>query len=135
MDSMTQPISTMTAQGHDSVEALKGNVEAFMKSSQTWVSGCQAMAQTMANAAQAQVERNLSNWKAISSVKSIKEAMDLHTHLTRTTIENIIAETGKLAEAAMKLSEQTMLPFTGRLAAAAETLPTTHYATEKSRPM
>jgi hypothetical protein len=127
MDNVTQPISNMASLGNGSVDALKGNVEAIMASSHIWTSGCQAIGQTIAASAQAHFERNLSTWKAITSVKSVKEAMDLHAHLARTSVENAVTETGKLAEASMKLAEQTMVPITARIALAAEkfSLPTT----------
>jgi hypothetical protein len=127
MDNVTQPISNMASLGNGSVDALKGNVEAIMASSHIWTSGCQAIGQTIAASAQAQFERNLSTWKAITSVKSVKEAMDLHAHLARTSVENAVTETGKLAEASMKLAEQTMVPITARITLAAEkfSLPTT----------
>lgn len=120
MDNVTQPISHMTSLGNSSVEALKGNVDAVMASSHIWTAGCQAIGFTMAASAQTQLERNLSTWKVMTSIKSIKEAMDLQTRLTRTSVESIVAETGKLAEASMKLAEQTMVPITARITLAAE---------------
>jgi hypothetical protein len=122
MDNATNPISNMTSLGNGSVEALHGNVEAMMTSSHIWASGCHAIGQTIAASAQAQLERNLSTWKAITGVKSVKEAMDLHTHLSRTSVENLVTDTGKLAEASMKLAEQTMVPITARIALAVEKL-------------
>jgi phasin family protein len=122
MDNLTQPISNMTSIGNGSLETLKGNVEAMMASSHIWTSGCQAIGQTMAASAHAQLERNLSTWKAVTSVKSVKEAMELHAQLTRTSVENVVAATGKLAEASMKLVEQTMEPMTARMTLAAEKL-------------
>jgi phasin family protein len=122
MDNLTQPISKMTSIGNRSLETLQGNVEAIMTSSHIWTSGCQTIGQTMAASAQAQLERNLSTWKAMTSVKSVKEAMELHAQLTRTSVENVLAATGKLAEAAMKLAEQTMEPMTARITLSAEKL-------------
>jgi hypothetical protein len=58
----------------------------------------------------------------MTSVKSVKEAMELHAQLTRASVENVVAATGKLAEASMKLAEQTMEPMTARMTLAAEKL-------------
>ena len=120
MDSLTQPISNNASLETGSVEALTGNVDAIMASSRIWTSGYQAISQTIAASAQAQLERNLTTWKAMTGVKSIKEAMDLQAHLTRTLLETILAETGKLAEASMSLAKQTMVPMTTRMTVAAE---------------
>jgi hypothetical protein len=120
MGNVTQPIGDMTSLGNGSVEALKGNVGAIMESSHIWISGCQTISRSMAASVQAQLERNLSTWKAMTGVKSAKEAMELHAHLTRTSVESVIIETETLAKTAMRLAEQTMGPMTARLTLATE---------------
>jgi len=120
MDNVTKSISHATSLGTGSVEAIKGNVEAIMESSHIWSAGCQAIGQTIAASAQGQLERNLSTWKALTGVKSVKEAMDLHASLARSAVETVVTETVKLADASMKLAEQTMAPITARMTLAVE---------------
>ncbi len=120
MDNLAKPISNAMSLGAGSVEAIKGNVEAIMASSHIWSSGCQAIGQTIAASAQAQLDRNLSTWKAMTGVKSVKEAMDLQTSFARSSVETVVTETGKLADASMKLAEQTMAPITARMTLAVE---------------
>lgn len=98
----------------------QGNVEAIMKSGQVWATGCQAMSKTMAAAAQAHLDQTMATWKALVSVRSLKEAMDLRASLTHTSFETAFAETGKLTDASMRLAEQTMAPITERITLAVE---------------
>ena len=86
----------------------QGNVEAVVKSGQIWTAGVQAFSKSFAS------------WKAMSGVKSLKDAMDLQTNLTRTSIEAAINETGKLTDASMKLAEQAIAPITARVTLAVE---------------
>ena len=99
----------------------QGNFEAMMKCSQIWAAGVQDMSKTFAATAQAQLDQTVSTWKALASVKSFKEAIDLHSSLARSSVETAVAETSKLTDASMKLAEQTIAPITARVSLAVET--------------
>ena len=98
----------------------QGNVEAVLKSSQIWAAGLQDLGKHFAATAQAQIDETMATIKALSSVKSLKEAVDLQTALSKTAVEKMMAETGKLTDASMKLAEQTMAPIAARVTLAAE---------------
>jgi hypothetical protein len=98
----------------------QGNVEAIMKSGQIWVAGSQAISKTMATTAQAHLDQTMSTWKALITVKSLREAMDLRASLTHAPFETAFAEAGKLTDASMRLAEQTMTPIVERFRLAAE---------------
>jgi phasin family protein len=98
----------------------QGNVEAIIKSGQVWAAGWQDISKTMAAATQTHLDQSLSSWKALISVKSLKEAMDLQVRLAQTAFQTAFAETGKLTNASMKLAEQTIAPITERITQAAE---------------
>jgi hypothetical protein len=53
-------------------------------------------------------------------VKSLKDAFDLQASLARSTMEKTLAESGKLTDASMKLTEQTLAPLTARVSLAVE---------------
>jgi hypothetical protein len=53
-------------------------------------------------------------------VKSLKDAFDLQANLARSTMEKTLAESGKLTDASMKLTEQTLAPITARMSMAVE---------------
>jgi phasin family protein len=98
----------------------QGNVEAIMKSSQIWATGVQDLGKHFAATAQAQLDETMATVKALSSVKSLKEAMEIQSTLAKTAMEKMLAETGKLTDASMKLAEQAMAPITARVTLATE---------------
>ena len=98
----------------------QGNLEAFMKSSQILAAGVQDLQKQLAASAQASFEETVSTMKALSSVKSVKDAFDLHANLARSSMERTIAESGKLTDASFKLTEQVLAPLTARVTLAVE---------------
>ncbi len=104
----------------DFVAFGQGNFEAMMKSSQIWAAGMQDLGKQVAATAQAQFDETVSVFKAMSGVKSIKEAIDLQSTLARASMEKAVAETSKITDASMKLAEQAIAPITARMTLAVE---------------
>jgi phasin family protein len=98
----------------------QGNVEAMVKSGQVWAAGVQDIGKQIAATAQASFDDTMSTFKAMSSVKSLKDAFDLQASLARSTLEKTVAESGKLTDASMKLTEQALAPLTARVNLAME---------------
>jgi phasin family protein len=99
----------------------QGNVEALVKSSQIWATGWQDISKQMAATAKANLDETMSVFKAMTSVKSVKEAFDLQSSFARTSMEKAMAESGKLTEHSLKLAEQAFAPISARVNAAVET--------------
>ncbi len=104
----------------DLVTFSQGNMEAFVKSGQIWAAGVQDLSKQVAATAQASIDQTLSTFRALSGVKSVKDAMDLQASLARSTIEKTLSESGRLTDASMKLAEQAMAPLTARMTLAVE---------------
>jgi phasin family protein len=98
----------------------QGNLEAFVKSGQIWAAGIQDLQKQLAASAQASFEESVATFKAIASAKSLKDAFDLQASLARGTFEKTVAESGKLTDASLKLTEQVMAPLTARATLAVE---------------
>ena len=98
----------------------QGNLEAMMKASQIWTAGMQDIGKQVAATAQGSMEETMATVKALATVKSLKDAIDLQTGFARTTIEKTLAESGKLTDASIKLTEQTLAPITARVSLAVE---------------
>jgi phasin family protein len=98
----------------------QGNLEAMVKSGQIWAAGVQDIGKQIAANAQASFEETMSTFKALTSVKSVKDAFDLQATLARTTVEKTLSESGKLTDASMKLTEQALAPITARVSLAME---------------
>jgi phasin family protein len=98
----------------------QGNVEAMVKSGQVWAAGVQDISKQIAATAQASFDETVSTFKALSSVRSLKDALELQTSFARATMEKTLAESGKLTDASMKLTEQALAPLTARVSLAVE---------------
>src|SRR5215467_2730990 len=98
----------------------QGNVEALIKSGQIWTAGVQDIGKQIAANAQASFDETMSMFRALSSAKSLKDAFDLQASLARGTMEKAMAESGKLTDASVKLTEQVMAPITARFSLAME---------------
>ena len=98
----------------------QGNLEAMVKSGQIWAAGVQDIGKQMAANAQASFDETMSMFKALTGAKSLKDAFDLQSSLARTTMEKTLAESGKLTDASVKLTEQAMAPLTARFSLAME---------------
>ena len=98
----------------------QGNMEALIKSGQIWSTGLQDISKQMASSMQASYEEAMSAFKALTSVKSLKEAVDLQVGLARSAVEKSVTESSKITDASFKLAEQAMAPISSRVTLAVE---------------
>jgi phasin family protein len=98
----------------------QGNIEAIVKSGQIWATGVQDLSKHLAAAAQASFDESLAAFKALTSVKSLKDAFELQSSFARSALEKSLAESGKLTDASFKLTEQALAPITARVTVAVE---------------
>jgi phasin family protein len=98
----------------------QGNLEAIMKAGQIWATGMQDLSKHVAAAAQASLDEGMSAFKALSGVKSLKDAFELQSSYARAALEKSLAESGKLTDASIKLTEQALAPITARVNVAVE---------------
>lgn len=98
----------------------QGNVEALMKSSQIVATGMQDLTKQMAATAQAAMDETLSTFRAMTGVRSVKEAFDLQATLARSIMEKTLTQSGQVAETSFKLAEQAIAPIAGRTTLAVE---------------
>ncbi len=102
----------------------QANIDAFVKSGQIVATGLQDLSKMMAATAQSTMDETMSAFRAMSSVKSIKEAMDLQSTLARSTMEKAMTQGGQVAETSFKLAEQAMAPLASRVTLAVESFKT-----------
>jgi len=118
---LTLGMKTMMKTTEDFVAFGQANLEAFMKSGQIWSAGVQELTKQFATSAKASFEESVSTFKAISTAKSVKEAMELQSTFAKAALEKAMAESNKLTDASIKLTEQTLAPITARVTVAVET--------------
>jgi phasin family protein len=99
----------------------QGNMEAMVKASQIYATGLQDISKQFAASSKASLEETVAFTKSLMGVKSVKEAIDLQTGFTKSSIEKAVSETNKLTDASVKLAEQTIAPITARITLAVET--------------
>jgi phasin family protein len=99
----------------------QGNIEAMMKSSQVLATGLQDLGKHVAATSQANFEEAVATFRQLTTVKSLREAIELQTSFAKTSLEKAMAESGKLTETGLKLAEQVAAPLTARVNAAVET--------------
>ncbi len=99
----------------------KGNVEALIKATQIYSTGIQDISKHFAASSKASLEESVAFSKSLLGVKSVKEAVDLQTGFTKSSIEKAVAQSNKLTDASVKLAEQAIAPITARISLAVET--------------
>ena len=104
----------------DFVAFNQSNVEAIVKSSQIWSAGVQDLSKQVAATAQAQFEETVSVFKALSGLKSFKDALELQSSFARSAMEKSMAQSSRLTDASLKLTEQALAPITARVTTAVE---------------
>ncbi len=104
----------------DFVAFGQGNFEALVKSGQIWAVGLQDLGKQVAATAQAQIAETMFAFKAMAGAKSVKDAFEVQANLARTAMEKTLAESSRLTETSIKLTEQALAPVTARVSLAVE---------------
>lgn len=98
----------------------QGNVEALIKSGQIVANGWQDLSKQFAAHAQAAMDESMSTFRAMTGVRSFKDAIDLQTSFARNSFEKAISQTGAMTEQSFKIAEQAIQPIAGRVTLAVE---------------
>ncbi|GAB6053451.1 hypothetical protein JCM17960_22710 [Magnetospira thiophila] len=119
----------MTKEGVDNAskmqgEAVKGyedmmtfgqaQLQAWIVASNIFVKGSQQVAQECMKMAQTAMDGNLANTKALFACKDVKELVDLQASVTRSSYESLLADSRKLAEMSVRVTEQAFAPLAER---------------------
>lgn len=98
----------------------RGNAEALAKSAQAYVSGVQDLSRQAVAMVQGLADQALESAKALSGVRSLKEATEIQAGLARTAFERTVNDATKLQETALKVAEQSFAPLSARMTLAVE---------------
>jgi len=111
----TLGMKTMIKSTNDLVAFGQANVEACAKSGQIWAAGVQELTKLFAAATKASFDESVSAFNAITSAKSVTEAVNLQSAFASSSVAKTLAESSKLIDASIKLTEQTLAPITARV--------------------
>lgn len=106
----------------EAAEFSRGNVEAIAQATQTYMAGVQDLSRMTLALVQGLTEQTMEGMRAMSGVKSLKDATDLQTGLARSAMERSVAEAQKLQETALRVAEQSFAPLSARMSMAVEKL-------------
>ncbi|TPG59104.1 phasin family protein [Roseomonas nepalensis] len=104
----------------DFAEFSRGNVETLTQVTQTWMTGTQEITRQAFALMQGLADHALEGARALSGVKSLKEAAEIQATYARGGMEKVMSETAKLQEASFRLVEQVATPVTQRVSQAVE---------------
>ena len=110
----------MMKAAEEAAEFGRGNFEAISKASQLYVTGVQDLSRQTIAMFQAFSEQAIEGVKALSAMKSLKDAADFQASFTKTAFERAMNDTTKLSEAAIKLAETSIEPISARMTLAME---------------
>lgn len=111
-EAMEQGLKSM-----DELSALaKGNVEAMLASSKVATAGLEAIAQQVADFSRKSFEDTTAAARAMTTVKSPNELMQLQNDFAKTQFDRAVAEMSKLSETMVKLMGDVFEPVSNRAA-------------------
>jgi len=99
----------------------KDNLAAMTESSKIWAAGVKDLTEKATATFQSSFQESMDAFKALTSVKSLQEAVALQSTMARTAFEKAVSVHSSLTEASLKLSEEAMAPLTARVTACVET--------------
>ena len=115
--------SAQLLKGYEDLAAFsKENVDALVQSSTIVAKGAEEIGKEVAAFAQSSFEKNVAAGKALMSVKSINEAVDLQNTLAKQNFDAFVSEATKIQELSVKVANEALAPLTARLNAAVATL-------------
>lgn len=120
METANKTAADLMKAAEDAAEFSRGNLEALTKASQLYVTGVQDLSRQAMAMFQAFSEHAIEGVKAMSAMKSMKDAADFQASFTKTAFERAVNDTTKISEAAMKLAETSIEPISARMTLAME---------------
>ncbi len=125
IEGMKEAASVATAGFEQAQVQMKEGVQRAMKTAEQvahfLANGFQDISKLWAATAKASMDETMSTFKALTGVKSLKEAFDLQSSFARASMEKAMTESGKITEHSLKVAEQAFAPISARVNAAVET--------------
>ena len=118
MEQATKAAEGFFKAAEEAAEFGRGNIEAFTKATQVLTAGVQDLSKQYFAMSQALSEHVMESAKALTGVKSLKEAADIQAAFAKASLERTMTEATKLQEATFRLAEQTAAPLTARMTVA-----------------
>ncbi|HYE49246.1 MAG TPA: phasin family protein [Azospirillaceae bacterium] len=116
-----EKVSKQAFQTYDELTSFnKETVDAVIASSQILAKGFETVSKTWVAFAQSSMEQSVSAAKALLTVKTLREAVDLQSEFARTSFDTLVAEATKVSELSVKVANEAIEPISARVNAAVE---------------
>jgi phasin family protein len=100
----------------------KENLEACIQASQIIAKGMQELGREWTAYMQESLERSAAAAKALMAARSFQEVVSLQSDWVKASLDKLVAETTKLSERTVKVTNEAMEPISARLSVAADKL-------------
>lgn len=120
MEQMTRTAEGAFKAAEEFAEFSRGNAEIMATVAQTWFTGSQDLSRQAFALVQGLADHALEGARALSGVKSLKEAAEIQATYARGALDRVMTETAKLQENSLKLAEQVSAPIAARAKVAME---------------
>jgi phasin family protein len=98
----------------------QANAEALFRSGSIVAKGAEEMGKEVIAFTQASLESGVATGKAMMSVKTLRELVDLQTEYARNSFGGMVAESTRLSEMSVKVANEALEPIGARVNAAVE---------------
>ncbi len=115
MEQFTKAAEGSFKAAEEFAEFSRGNAEILTNVAQTWFTGSQDLTRQAFAMVQALTDHALEGARALSGVKSLKEAAEVQATYARGALDRVMTETAKLQENSFKLAEQVSAPVAARV--------------------
>ncbi len=102
------------------VDVQREAIETVAQAGKIYGEGLQSLATHAVDVNRSQFEDTMAHFRALSSVKSVKEALELQTKFARATASRVLTEGSSFVEDYLKVAGQALTPVTTRAREAAE---------------
>ncbi len=107
--------SSAMFQGYDEFAELnKANVDAVITSTNTVAKGFESISKELMGFMQASVESNVVVAKKVIGAKNLQEVVDLQSDFARTSFDSLLAESAKLTELSVQVTNKAIEPLQTR---------------------
>lgn len=108
-------------QGYDEISAInQQNLDAMVKSSTIFAQGFEAISKEFFSYTQNAMELNVAGTKALFGAKSLKDVVDLQSEMARKSFDTALAESAKLTEMSVEVTNKAFKPLQDQVNVAVE---------------
>jgi len=100
----------------------KENVDAFVQASTIFAKGAEQISKQMMALTQSSMQSSVSTAKAMLGCKTLRDVIDLQTGFAKSSFDSLMAESAKLSELSMKVTNDAIAPIQARVTVAVEKL-------------